>query len=74
MPQFNLPTEDDPQFNTKIIDLLNELFDRAEADTKDFKPISAPTEGTQVGSMYYDTADDKIKVVTPSGVKIVKYE
>lgn len=74
MPNFNYPDPSDPKFNDKIVDLLQQLFDSKESPIQNFTPIDQPEEGTQVGSIWYDTTDDKFKVMTSSGIKILKYE
>lgn len=72
--EFNLPDKDDPDFADKVVGLIRQLFEGSEKNIQNFTPISNPEEGTQIGSMWYDRDSDKITVVTPSGIRTLKFD
>lgn len=74
MPKFNLPDPKDENFNQKIVDLLTELFDDGESDVHNFRPIATPTEGLQIGSVWFDSSDGKLKANTSAGVKTFTFD
>jgi hypothetical protein len=74
MPEFNLPDKDDPDFNNKVVSLLDQLFNTSESNIKNLDPIKDPEEGLQIGSMWFDETLEKIKVNTSTGIKVLKYE
>lgn len=74
MPDYNFPDKDDPDFSDKLSLALKDLFDKADSNVKNFSPISSPEEGLQIGSIWFDETDEKLKVNTSSGVKVLKYE
>jgi hypothetical protein len=74
MPEFNLPNEDDPNFNKKVISLLTQLFAKVESQTQSFEPIATPTDPTSIGTKWFDSSDNKFKVMTKDGIKTLKYE
>lgn len=74
MPEFNFPNEDDPSFNKKVISMLKQLFEKVESQTKFLDPITTPTDPTPVGTNWLDSSDHKLRVMTPDGIKVVKYE
>lgn len=74
MPQFNIPSPDDPDYKSKVHTLLKELYESQDRNVKDFTPIKTPEEGLQIGSIWFDSAEHKFKVNTPDGVKTLKYE
>lgn len=74
MPKFNLPNKEDPDFQDKLIQLIKDLFEQNESSIKNFIPITAPEEGLQVGSMYFDTEAQKFKVNTSTGIKTISFD
>jgi len=74
MPNFNFPDKNDPDFADKMVNLVKELFEKNDSGIKSNPPITVPTEGLQIGSMYFDKNEEKIKVNTSSGIKTLKYE
>jgi len=73
MQNFNFPTPDDPNFNQKVLELLKNLFDKSDKKTLDLSPIITPQEGNQIGTIWFDSSDETIKVNTSIGVKTVQY-
>jgi len=74
MPEFNLPDENDPLFNRKVISLLTQLFSKVESQTQFFEPIATPSDPIPVGTKWFDSSDSKFRVMTPTGIKTLKYE
>lgn len=74
LEKYNFPDKDDPQFADKMVDLVNQLFDVANSPIKNFIPISPPEGTKQQGDIWFDSSDEKLKVNTSTGVKILKYE
>lgn len=72
--RYNLPDKDDPEYRGKVVDLLRTLFDQTGGDKKNFIPVKNPDENLQVGDVWYNSEDNKMRVNTPDGVKIIKYE
>lgn len=72
--KYNIPDEKDPLFGKKIADLVRQLFESQDSDTKTFKPISTPDGTKQLGEIWFDSTDGKFKVNTTSGIKTIKYE
>lgn len=72
--RYNFPDKDDPQFADKVVDLLRVLFDKSDAPARNFSPSQTPVDLRQIGDQYFDSSDEKMKVVTSSGIKILKYE
>ena len=74
MPEFNLPDPKAADFNEKVVQLLQQLFDSAESSTKNYSPIDTPEDGLQVGTTWVDASDGKMRVNTSAGIKIVQFE
>ena len=72
--KFNIPDKLDPEHAGKISELVRQLFELQGRDVKNLKPIETPDGTKQIGDMWYDAFDNKLRVNTPDGVKIVKYE
>jgi hypothetical protein len=69
LQEFNLPDKDDPDFADKMVSLVRQLFEKGEKGIQDFTPIEDPDQGTQIGSVWFDTVSQKLKVKTTN-----KYE
>lgn len=72
--RYNVPSLDDPEFNSKISDLVKFLLTQHEKQAKNLEPIKTPDENLQVGDHWLDDVTGKIMVNTDSGVKAIKYE
>lgn len=73
MPEYNYPEPSDPDFNKKVIDLLRQVFDKQESDIQSFNPINSPDQ-TKDGQMFYDGTTNRLKFVTPAGVKTLTFD
>lgn len=74
MPEFNYPEPSDPEFNSKVLTLLKQLFEHKDNPVKQFDPIATPDSTQQTGAMYYHSDSGTMKVTTPDGVKTLKFE
>lgn len=53
MPEINYPEPTDPEFNSKVVTLLKQLFGTSESDFKTFNPISQPDVSNH-GDVWFD--------------------
>lgn len=72
--EYALPEKDDPQFQEKLLIALRNITDELNRPARTFTPIKPPEDGNQHGDVFFDTNDNKLKVVTPNGTQVVKYE
>ena len=73
--RYNIPDKNDPQWGHKVTDLIRTLFESADNPIKNLQPLNKPPdEGVQIGDIWYDNVEHKLKVNTVSGVKTVKFE
>lgn len=74
MPNLNIPEPDDPNFNSKIVALLKDLFQQVEGQVQHLPPTDDPDDAQQEGTIWFSESEQKVKVVTATGVKILKFE
>lgn len=74
MPEFNYPEPTDPDFNSKALSLLKQLFEHKENPIQNFPPIQNPDTNQTIGSIWYHNETGKFKVQTAEGIKTLKFE
>lgn len=72
--EYALPEKDDPDFQEKLLIALRGIVDDINRPSKNFTPIKLPEDGNQHGDMFYDSEENKLKVITPEGVRVVTFD
>jgi len=72
--RFNLPDPKDDLFNDKMVEVMRQVIEKSNKQTLDMQPVTTPKEQLQIGSIYFDSVDHKLKIITKDGTKVVKYE